>query len=216
MDHSEHRKRILARYDRGEYLEDHELLEILLFFSRPRVNTNGIAHDLIDTCGSLGDVFHSTEDRLVSVDGVGTHSARLIRIISDIMFRCNLSACDTTRIFSDVSERERFLYALFDGEENEKVYMIMFSKTKRYIGFDLIGEGLLSKGEICVTNATEKALKSGATHVIIAHNHPGGLALASKTDSESAERMNIIFGDAGITVAAHYVVAGHKCKTYGK
>ncbi len=216
MDHSEHRQRIIARFERGEYLEEHELLEVLLFFSRPRVNTNGIAHELIDTCGSLREVFYSSDECLKSVNGVGQNSARLISLIGEIMYRCNLSTCNTSRIYSDEEERKRYLCALLDGTYEERIFMVMFSRTNRFIGSVQIGEGSYSMGEINVAKATEKAEKAGAASVIIVHNHPGGLAKVSGTDLESAQKLNIIFANSDIDIIGHYVVAGHDCAKYGK
>ncbi len=215
MEHSKHRKRIMARYERGEYLEDHELLEALLFYSRPRVNTNGIAHELIDTCGSLREVFYSNEERLKKVDGVGQHSARLIDIISEIMYRCNLSACDTSRIYNDQAEREKYLCALFEGACEEKIYMVMFGRTNRFIGCELIGEGVFGESEMTVVKAIEKAIRAKASSVMIAHNHPGGLAVASGTDIETAKRLNVLFSNSNIDIIGHYIVAGRKCEIYG-
>jgi DNA repair protein RadC len=216
MDHSEHRKRILARFERGEYLEDHELLEILLFFSRPRVNTNGIAHDLIDTFGSLKDVMYTPQNDLKGVDGVGDHSARLIGVVSEIMYRCRLSSCDTAKIYSDEAERQRYFCALLDGARQEKIYMAMFGKTKRFVGCELIGDGIADEAMINTFKAIEKAKKAEAAYVMIAHNHPGGIAAASKTDMNTAELLDRFFKEAGITVLGHYVVAGEKCVAYRK
>ena len=138
MDHSQHRQRILARFERGEYLEDHELLEVLLFFSRPRVNTNGIAHELIDTCGSLREVLGAEKGALESVQGVGASSSTLLRLVGEILHRCKLSDCDVSKIYADEDERKRYLCAVFDAASAEKVYMLMFGRTGRFIGCELL------------------------------------------------------------------------------
>lgn len=65
--HSGHRKRLRDRaekYGIGS-LEDHEFLELLLFYVVPRKNTNPIAHELIDRFGSLGKVFSAPIDELM-------------------------------------------------------------------------------------------------------------------------------------------------------
>ncbi len=214
MDHSQHRQRIIARFERGEYLEDHELLEVLLFFSRPRVNTNGIAHELIDSCGSLHNVLYSTGHRLEEIDGVGKSSSTLLRLVGEIMHRCNLSGCDTSKIYGDEDERKRYLCALFDGANEEKVYMLMFGRTNRFLGCELIGEGIIGEGEINSVKATQKAREEGAAAVIIAHNHPDGLSVASSADLLAARRMDILFSNSDVDIIGHYVVAGNKCERY--
>ena len=54
--HDGHRERLRKKFKEGN-IEDHELLELLLFFSIPRVNTNEIAHRLIEKFGSVNGVF---------------------------------------------------------------------------------------------------------------------------------------------------------------
>lgn len=81
--HEGHRKRMTERVRRAEEsLSDHELLEVILFGSIPRKNTNEIAHTLIDTFGGLQGVFSASFEQLLSVDGVGEATASLIRCIA--------------------------------------------------------------------------------------------------------------------------------------
>jgi len=147
---------------------------------------------------------------------VGQHSTRLISIIGEIMYRCNLSTCNTSKIYNDEEERKRYLCALLDGADEEKVYMVMFNRTNRFIDCVQIGEGLYGESEIGVARAIEKATRAQAASVIIAHNHPGGIAAASATDEETAQKLNVIFLNSDIDVIGHYVVAGNKCTRYGE
>ena len=67
--HKGHRDRLKEKFISfgPEIFSDHELLEILLFFSIPRVNTNGLAHRLIDRFGSLNSVLTAPINQLVLV-----------------------------------------------------------------------------------------------------------------------------------------------------
>ena len=71
--HEGHRKRMKERFIKSG-LDDfapHNILELLLFYSIPRGDTNPVAHRLIDTFGSLSGVFDATPEELAKVDGVG-------------------------------------------------------------------------------------------------------------------------------------------------
>ena len=74
--HEGHRKRLQNRYLAGgsEGMSDHNLLELLLFYSVPRVDTNETAHRLLETFGSLEGVLKADHLALMSVNGVGEKS----------------------------------------------------------------------------------------------------------------------------------------------
>ena len=67
--HKNHRKRLRERFERegADSFEVHEILELFLFDAIPRVNTNAIAHRLLDRFGNLNGVFSATEKELMTV-----------------------------------------------------------------------------------------------------------------------------------------------------
>ena len=86
--HEGHRKRMLERLEHAERsLEEHELLEILLFNAIPRKNTNELAHALLSAFGSLDALFHAGTDELKAVPGVGGSTAAYLRIIGMFLER---------------------------------------------------------------------------------------------------------------------------------
>lgn len=78
--HKNHRKRLRERYERegADSLEVHELLELFLFDAIPRVNTNPIAHRLLDRFGDLDGVLNAPYEQLIQVKGIGDSAARYI------------------------------------------------------------------------------------------------------------------------------------------
>jgi len=83
--HSGHRERLRARAKLGgfESLSDYEKLEMLLFSFIPRKNTNGIAHILIDTCGSLYNVFNAEEEVLRQVPNMTERAVKGLKSLAD-------------------------------------------------------------------------------------------------------------------------------------
>ena len=65
----------------GDDLYDHEVLEILLYSVCPRVNTNPIAHALLDRFVTLSEVFSASIEELKSVDGVGENVAKFLKTV---------------------------------------------------------------------------------------------------------------------------------------
>ena len=98
--HKNHRNRLRTRYQKYGLasFEEHNILELLLFHSIPRADTNGIAHELINTFGSLYDVLCAPYEELLRVKGVGPASAALIRNVSDTAREANLRKMTATPI----------------------------------------------------------------------------------------------------------------------
>ncbi|MGI6193668.1 MAG: UPF0758 domain-containing protein, partial [Christensenellales bacterium] len=88
-----HRQRLRDRFQEfgPDALKDHELLELLLFFSIPRRNTNPVSHALLRRFGSLSGVLAASEIDLRSVDGVGDGTALFLRLVNEVARRARLT-----------------------------------------------------------------------------------------------------------------------------
>lgn len=56
-------------------------MELLLFYSVPRGDTNPLAHRLLNQFHSLSAVMEASVEDLLTVDGVGEHTALLIHLL---------------------------------------------------------------------------------------------------------------------------------------
>ena len=85
--HKLHRQRLKERFlsSRFDNFAEHEILEFLLFFSIPQGNTNPIAHKLLDRYHSLSAVLDASYENLLTNDGIGSHSAVLIKMIPALL-----------------------------------------------------------------------------------------------------------------------------------
>ena len=109
--HSGHRERVKQKFvDCGDLaFGDHELLELMLFHSIPRQNTNDIAHRLIDRFGSLKGVMEARLDELITVKGVGRNTAILIKTSFAINARCKKNTADKRTQFKSINSLQEYL-----------------------------------------------------------------------------------------------------------
>lgn len=208
MAHERHRARMRKKLQSGTRLEDHELLEMLLFYSLPRINTNELAHRLICACGSLGGVFSKDTGRLTAVKGIGEGSATLCTLIGETVRRCILELCDTRKLLSSPCELNKFFCALFFGIQEEQAYVIGFNARGKLLAAVRIGDGIYDEGTIQAKRAIVKLCRLECKNAIIVHNHPSGILKASDMDAVTAEKLDTLFGRAGIKIRGHYVYAG--------
>ena len=83
--HARHRRRLKKRVlEQGaEGLEPHVLLELLLTYAIARRDTNELAHRLLARFGTLRGVFDADMTELCKVDGIGEHSAILLKLVPE-------------------------------------------------------------------------------------------------------------------------------------
>ena len=211
--HSGHRQRMLEKLVRygGEHFESHELMEILLFYSIPRINTNEIAHRLIDRFGSVRGVLDASIEELCSVEGIGLKSAELIRLVTELYLRCSVESIDTTKQFTKYSQVCEYLNARYIGLSKEVVYLLIFNNSMRLIAAEKIAEGTSNSAAIRSDVVLRCAYSYNSNNVILAHNHPGGKAIPSGADITATGLIRNHIAGYGVKLIEHFVVANGKC-----
>lgn len=207
--HEGHRKRMKERFIKSG-LDDfapHNILELLLFYSIPRGDTNPVAHRLIDTFGSLSGVFDATPEELVKVDGVGESSAILISMIPQIARKYLEDKADTANIVGGCSDIGAFLLPKFVGRTNEALMMVSIDNKNKIISCSVVAEGTVDSAKISRRKIMEEAMKVKATRVILAHNHPCGVAVPSSEDVVMTKEIGRLFAQVGIELVDHIIVA---------
>ncbi len=210
--HEQHRERLKTRFLRDglDGFEPHNVIELLLFYSVPRRDTNPIAHRLIERFGSISGVFEADYDELIKVDGVGDHSASLIKLIPQLARRymTELSLedgrLDTAQKIGD------FFVSKYMGETSETVYMLLLSSSYSVLGCELIHRGSVNSSFITTRSLIEHALAYKASMVVLAHNHPGGVAIPSSDDIRTTVMMSEALSVIDVRLIEHFIVAGGK------
>ena len=206
--HKNHRERVKNKYlEHGlECFADHEVLEMILFYSVPQKDTNLMAHQLIDRFGSLRKVLEATPEELYEVSGIKIHSAVLLGIIRDINRRCVLSDVREGEIFDRVSKIGEYLMGYFSGIPNERVCVMLLDNSMRLIDCVKISDGSVNGSSIDYRLIAQTALSKKASSVILAHNHPDGCALPSREDREVTRAGEAALSVVGVNLLEHIVV----------
>lgn len=166
----------------GEALADHEILEMLLFYSIPRINTNETAHRLIDHFGGLSGVLSAKRHELTAVSGIGEQSADLICLMAELYRRAEKEDSKTPRYFKDLDDVGRYLVKQLDGLARERVLVLLLSADYRLIATHQISEGSVNSSGVDVRQIMEYAILAKASHIVLAHNHPDPMLTPSPED----------------------------------
>lgn len=208
--HSGHRQRFKEKFRKGARFEDHELLELALYYAIPRCDTNEIAHMLIKRFGSLRGVFSASEAELCTVSGIGENAALFLRVIGAIISRILLNGCNMKKLLSSDEELEAFLRALFFATPFEETHIILFDKKNRYILNECIGKGDAIGSPVNLRKILAFAKENNASSLILAHNHINGLPVASERDEETTRTISMALESNRIHLIEHYIVVNDK------
>ena len=100
-----------------------------------------------------------------------------------------------------------FLLELFAEHTHEAVYVLCLDGKGKLITHKRLGEGGISSAGLDIRKLVECAILSSASAVILAHNHPSGIALPSGDDFTATERAQEALKNIGVQLADHIVVA---------
>ena len=207
--HDGHRERLRARFAENGLDSFNELnaLELLLCYAIPRRDTNEIAHRLLDAFGSLSGVFQASMQELTSVPGIGENAATLILMVPQIVKKAHVSKAKETKIIRNSTDAGNYLLPYFLDEPDEIVMMLCLDNKRAVICCREMGRGVVNCVDANIRRMVETALKVKTTTVIIAHNHPNGVALPSREDDNFTRTLYRSLGLLGITLEDHIIVA---------
>lgn len=206
--HEGHRERMRNKYvNKGiEVFEQHEILEMLLFYAIPRKNTNDIAHRLLEACGSLSAVFDAPIDILMQ-QGLSYNAAVLLHMIPDLSRAYQSDKFDNEeKIITDENIGKKMVH-LFAGKNEECVYAFFLDAKGKEKYSGLISKGDASSAPLFSKDIVSIAARCKAVTVIIAHNHPSGVAFPSRADLEATADIADALDTIGIHLADHIIVA---------
>lgn len=209
--HKNHRARLRETFKKAglDGMQDHNVLEFILFYSIPRKDTNEIAHRLIDTFGSLSRVFDATYEQLLGVEGVGESSALLISQIPALCRRYAEGKNAKKINLSDADAAKEYIIKKYFGCRVEIFYVLCLDALGNLINCCKLGEGSSDTVVIDKRAVLEVAFRNNADKVIIAHNHPDGIAAPSREDLGLTSSLSSVLSGVGIRLADHIIVAGN-------
>ena len=210
--HENHRQRMMERCQKTGFASfaDHEILEMLLYYSKPRCDTNETAHLLLERFGRIDGVFEASIEELTQIDGIGLHSAVLMQLIRESARRYTKAVMQNRKRFMHIREVAEFANACFVGATSEQLYLFLFDNGMEMIDSTLLTTGAINSAEIPTRIMLEKAIFKKASCAILAHNHPHGMAVPSDSDIQLTYHAAEVLGMINIPLLEHLVFAENR------
>jgi DNA repair protein RadC len=210
--HEGHRERVKNRYlsEGLDAFEDHQVLEMLLFYCIPRRDTNELAHRMIAEFGSLAGLFEADPKEISKRCKVSENTAILVSLIPPLARRYFTGRWGDKPALNSSSKAGEYCVSLLAGRTYEVFYALCMNSQNRLIYAALVQEGTLSEAPVYPRLVVEAALRHKAYSVILVHNHPGGSLQPSRADIELTGKVSKALEPISVAVIDHIIVAGDR------
>ncbi|MCM1024247.1 MAG: hypothetical protein NC395_09335 [Prevotella sp.] len=205
--HEGHRARMRERFRKSGFKDfnDHQIIELLLFYTCPRIDTNELAHTLMNKFGSIAGVFDASYEDLVSVKGISENTATLFKIIPGFLPIYYNSRSDG-KVYDDLEKLKELFKPHFVGLTHEEFRLACFDNNLRLVSNVLISAGSPSSSPFEMRKITEETFKAKSSYIAIAHNHPKGVPSPSDEDVSATRIINTAMKNLGISLLDHIIV----------
>ena len=205
--HEGHRARMRKRFRETGFdgFNDHEILEMILYYICPRKNTNDIAHQLIDKFGSFAGVLDAEYDDLINMKNISENAAILFKIITKTLPAYYNSRSDGIQ-FDSIEKIMRMFERYFVGLNHEEMRMACFDNNFRMLSNILVSSGTQYSANISVRTNIKEVLRTNASSAVICHNHPHCDTTASAEDKNATKQISHILKMINVELIDHIIV----------
>lgn len=207
-----HRNRLLDRFAKSGLsgMHDYEIVELILTIVIPRKDTKPIAKNLIKHYKTVSAIINADSKELEQFEGIGRKCALLLALYRELMSYCLCEKYEKQSAISRRKDVENYLRFHFGMRKDEYVAALFLDNSNHIISTEEITEGTVNQCVVYPRVIIEKALKKGASAVILAHNHPGGCANASESDWQITEKLYSAAKVLEITLLDHIIILPNK------
>ena len=190
-------------------LSDGELLAVLLRSGGRETSALDLARQLLDLAdGRLSALFNLSQDRMLSLSGVGPGKAASVIAAFELgrRFLQEESSLVKKPLMTARSVYEMMLPQL-KGLQHEECWILFLNDHNYLTGKMKATSGGSSSTVIDVRQVIRSALDKGASAIVLVHNHPTGNPTPSPADIRQTDALRKGVGAVGLALLDHVVVA---------
>lgn len=197
-------------------LTDAELLAIFLRTGVRGCHVVDLARQLLQSFGSIGAIFQSEHDDFCARNGLGTAKYVQLQACLEMSKRCLAEQLQQQTVLTSSHATREYLLAQLRFETREIFCLLYLDNQHQVIKFERLFFGTIDAAAVYPRVVIEQALKYQAGAVILAHNHPSGIAQASIADKQITDKLVQALQLIDIRVLDHIIVAGHQCYSFAE
>ena len=189
-------------------LSDAEVLAIFLRTGVTGKSAVDLARDLLTRFGSLTQMFAASEIDFCETHGMGQAKYVQLQAVLEMSRRAFQEEMQCGDALNSPRAVRDYLRLLLGGRQHE-VFLALFLDTQhRVIASEELFHGTLSQTSVYPREVVKRALHHNAGAVILAHNHPSGVAEPSHADETLTQALKQALALIDVRVLDHFIVAG--------
>lgn len=199
------RERLLAHG--AEALSDAELLAIFLRVGMRGMSAVDLGRSLLRHFGGLAPLFHAPLNEFSRIPGMGTAKFTQLQAVLEMARRAIGEEMQARHCLNSPEAVRSYLRLAMSGLEHEVFFALWLDAQNRLIVGEPIARGTLTQATVFPREVIKRALAVNAAAVIIAHNHPSGIAEASTADIHLTKALKETLALIDVRLLDHFIVA---------
>lgn len=187
-------------------LSEAELLAVVFQRGRRSADALALSARLLQRYGDLRRLFNADERELAAEHGIGKVRLALLQAIPELARRYFEQTLPAGRAIRSPADTEAFLMARLRDLPHELFCCIYLDNRHRIIGFEELFRGTIDGTSVYPREVVKQALAVNAAAVILAHNHPSGVAEPSQADERITRRLKSALELVDIRLLDHLVI----------
>ena len=200
------RERLLAQG--AAALSDAELLALFLRVGIKGQSAVDLARTLIGHFGSLNRLFAASLAEFSAIPGMGPAKYAQLQAVLEMSRRALAEAMKQDSLLNTPDTVRDYLRLHLAGLRHEVFFVLWLDAQNRLIAAEELFRGTLTQASVYPREVVKKALAHNAAAVVLAHNHPSGIAEPSAADSQLTCELKQALALIDVRVLDHFIVAG--------
>ncbi len=187
-------------------LTDAELLAIFLRTGIPGLDAVGLAQSILSRFGDLKSLFGASEKEFCSGPGLGPAKYVQLQAVIEMSRRYLTDELKGKSSLSSPADTRQFLLSQMSHLQREQFACIWLDSQHQVIEFEVLFLGTIDAAAVYPREVVKSALIHNAAAVILAHNHPSGIAEPSSADQAITKRLEQALSTIDVKLLDHMVV----------
>lgn len=207
-----HRKRLRDKFLQSglEGFHDYEVVELLLTLATPRKDCKAAAKAALARFKNLPAVLEASAEELSEVHGIGPRNLLGLKLIKAVADRYLRQRLEHTEALNNSRDLFNYLFHLIGNKTREHFVGIFLDAKNRVLASETLFRGTLTASSVYPREVVAAALKHHAAALILAHNHPSGVAEPSAEDIALTRQLVFACRPMGVTIHEHLVIGGNR------